>query len=76
MLPPRWSCLTLLLFVPAVRAEEPKPPAYPPAAAVREAFRKLLDRPAVPLNVKVHDTKTDGGLVTERLSFAAEKRSG
>jgi dienelactone hydrolase len=27
----------------------------------------------VPLNVKVHDTKTDKGLVTELLSFASEK---
>jgi dienelactone hydrolase len=71
---PRWSCL-LLLLVPVARADEPKPPSYPAPAEVREAFRKLLDRPAVPLNVKVHDTKTENGLVTEYLSFASEKKA-
>jgi dienelactone hydrolase len=40
---------------------------------VRKAFRKLLDRPAVPLNAKVHSTRTEKGFVIERLSFASEK---
>jgi dienelactone hydrolase len=40
---------------------------------VRQAFRKLLDRPAVAPNVKVRSAKTENGLVTEQLSFASEK---
>jgi len=75
MFPPRWYCLTLLLFVPVAHGDEPKPPSYPPSAEVREAFRKLLDRPAVPLDVKVLDTRTANGLVTEHLDFASEKKS-
>ncbi len=71
---PRWSCL-LLLLVPAVRADEPKRPAYPPPAEVREAFRKLLDRPAVPLNVKILDTMKDNQFITEHLTFASEKKA-
>ena len=39
------------------RAENPTP-VYPPPAEVRAAFHKLLDRPAVPLDVKVEETKT------------------
>jgi len=70
-----WSCVPLLLVVCAVRADDAKPPEYPQAAEVRKAFQKLLDRPAVPLNVKVHDTKTDKGVVTEHLSFASEKKA-
>jgi len=43
---------------------------------VRVTVRKLLDRPAIPLNVKVHDTRTDNGLVTEhaREMTEAERR--
>jgi dienelactone hydrolase len=74
MLSLRWACLTLLFLVPAARADEPKLPSYPSPVMVREAFRKLLDRPPVPLNVKVHDTSTDKGFVTEHLSFASEKK--
>lgn len=66
--------LPLLLFaVPGLRANEAKP-SYPPPAEVRAAFRKLLDRPLVPLNVKVHERAEADGLVSERISFAAEKR--
>jgi dienelactone hydrolase len=64
-----------LLVVPAVRAEDTKRPSYPPPAEVRAAFHKLLDRPAVPLDVKVVDTKTENGLTTEKLSFATEKKA-
>jgi fermentation-respiration switch protein FrsA (DUF1100 family) len=67
--------LALLIFAPSVRGDEPKAPAYPPPAEVRAAFRKLLDRPALPLNVKVLDRKTENGLVTERLSFVTEKKA-
>jgi dienelactone hydrolase len=68
-------CLLLSLVAPFLRADELKSPSYPPPAEVREAFRKLLDRPAVPLNVRTRDTKTANGLVTERLSFASEKKA-
>jgi dienelactone hydrolase len=66
--------LLAALAAPAVRAEDPKP-TYPPPAEVRAAFHKLLDRPAVPLNAKTEETKTEGGLVVERLSFASEKKA-
>lgn len=69
----RCCCLALLLTSP-VFAE--KAPDYPSPAEVRQAFRKLLDRPAVPLNVKVHTSRSEGGLVTEQLSFASEKSAG
>src|ERR1700694_4249306 len=72
---PRLFFLAVLLFVPLARAEELTPPSYPPPTQMRQAFRKLLDRPAVPLNLKVVDTKTANGLVTEHFSFASEKRS-
>jgi len=71
---PRWPSFLLLVLVPSLRAEDPKAPVYPPPAEVREAFHKLLDRPAVPLTVKIHDTKTDDGFVTEHLSFASERK--
>ena len=71
---PRWFSL-LLLLAPIARADEPKRPSYPPPAEVREAFRKLLDRPTVPLNVKTEETRTGLGLVTEVLSIASEKKA-
>jgi dienelactone hydrolase len=40
---------------------------------VRQAFRKLLDRPAVAPNVKAHRIRAERGLVTEQLSFASEE---
>jgi dienelactone hydrolase len=74
MLPFRSSLLVLLLSLPA-SADKPPAPSYPSPDEVRQAFRKLLERPAGPLNVKVRDTKTDGGLVTESLTFASEKKA-
>jgi dienelactone hydrolase len=51
--------------------------AYKPAAEVKAAFLRLLDRPKVDPDPKVVDTKAEGGLVTEHLSIASEKkRSG
>ena len=71
----RFAALALFLLAPAVlRAEDPKP-AYPPPVEVRAAFHKLLDRPAVPLDVKVEETKTADGFTTEHLSFASEKHA-
>jgi dienelactone hydrolase len=65
----RYLFVVLLVLVPAlVRAEAPP-------AEVREAFLKLLDRPRPLFNVK-HESaeRDDDGIVTEKLSFATEKR--
>jgi dienelactone hydrolase len=75
MFPLRCSCLVLLV-VATVSADEPRAPSYPPPQKVREAFRKLLDRPAVPLDVAIAETSHAKGLVIEKLSFASEKKSG
>jgi dienelactone hydrolase len=71
----RFSAIILFLLAPvALRADDPKP-TYPPPTDVRAAFHKLLDRPAVPLDVKMEETKTENGLTTEHLSFASEKHA-
>jgi dienelactone hydrolase len=70
---PRCCCLATLLLATSLFAESPPAPAQPSPVEVRQAFRKLLDRPAVGLNVKLHSTRAQNGLVTERLSFASEK---
>jgi len=66
-------CAFFLLIVPTlVRADQP---AYPAPSEVREAFLKLLDRPRPLFNVRNESAeKDDDGLVTEKLSFASEKR--
>lgn len=46
---------------------------YPPPGDVRQAFHKLLDRPKVPLDPRIHDTSHPDGLVVETLDFASEK---
>jgi dienelactone hydrolase len=45
-----------------------------PAAEVRAAFLKLLDRPKVDPDARTLETKAEGGLVTERLTIATEKK--
>jgi dienelactone hydrolase len=51
-------------------------PKYPPTKDVRAAFLKLLDRPRVPLDVKVVSSKTLGdGSVLEEITFACEKKA-
>jgi dienelactone hydrolase len=65
--------LVFLLPVSPLAAEDPPARAEPSPAEVRQAFRRLLDRPAVPLNVQTHSTRTEQGLAIERLSFASEK---
>jgi dienelactone hydrolase len=67
------SSLVLLIFAAPTRADTT--PSYPPPAETRAGFLKLLDRPKVPLDVKADPPKTEGGLVTERLSFATEKKA-
>jgi dienelactone hydrolase len=65
--------ILLLLLVPAqVRAQVP----YAPPAEVRAAFRKLLDRPLVPSDVRPGDTKPlADGLSAERFTFASERKA-
>jgi dienelactone hydrolase len=60
--------------IPQVWAEEPA--LYPPATEVKAAFLKLLDRPRVPLDAKVLETKPEkGDLTSERISLASQKRA-
>jgi dienelactone hydrolase len=69
-----FACCSLLLLAVGLSAQDTKP-KYPPPAEVKAAFLKLLDRPKVPLNPKTADTKTENGLIVERLSFASEKKA-
>jgi dienelactone hydrolase len=68
-------CCYLVFLLPGaiLFAENPQTVVPLSPTEVRQAFRKLLDRPAVPLNVKVHSLRTEKGFVTEHLSFASEK---
>ncbi len=60
----------------ATEARSPSVAAYPPPAEVKADFLKLLDRPRVPLDVKVESTERGkDGLVSELLSFATEKKA-
>ncbi len=78
----RWRLTALILGLLMLAAGNPlgaETPAtkYPPPAEVKAALLKLLDRPRVPLNVKVEVTKTEPvEIVTEQLSFASEQRAG
>jgi dienelactone hydrolase len=66
--------LCVVFLVPALA--RPDPPTYPAPSEVRQAFLKLLDRPRPVFNVKNDSAeKGDDGLVTEKLSFASEKRA-
>jgi dienelactone hydrolase len=66
------AVFALLLFPVTLRADQP--PALS-AAETRAAFLKLLDRPKVPLDPKSVENRLDpDGLLTERLSFASEKK--
>ena len=49
---------------------------YAPPAQVKASFKKMLDRPIVPLDVKITLSKAIGdGMVLEQLSFASEKKA-
>src|SRR5262249_26431178 len=65
--------LICLLALSSGLTAQTKP--YPPPSEVRAAFLKLLDRPKVPLEPMVKDTKTENGLVVEHLSIASEKKA-
>ncbi len=52
-----------------------QPIVYPPPAEVRDSFRQMLDRPRVSPDQRLHESRLEpGGLLTESLSFASEKR--
>lgn len=71
------SVLVLVLLGPVPIQAQEKKAAYPPVEEVRTAFRKLLDRPRVLFNVKIHEAKReDNGLVSEQISFTSEKKAG
>lgn len=66
-------CLILISVSPVSSAELPH---YPAPAEVKAAFLKLLDRPRVPLDAKLHEARLDpDDLLTERMSFASEKKA-
>lgn len=66
----------LIAFLLPVSLHAQDAAKYPPPAQVKAAFLKLLDRPRVPLDVKVTTTKNLGdGTVLEHLSFASEKKA-
>ncbi len=69
----RFALLLLFLVPLSVHAEKIPKPLAPEEA--KKAFLKLLDRPKVSMDVKVSETKEADGLVTEKLTFASEKKS-
>ena len=64
--------ITALLFLALLGLA---PQGYPPAAQIREAFLKQLDRPRVAADRNVVETKSDGGFVTECFTIATEKKA-
>jgi dienelactone hydrolase len=69
----RRAFLILLLAPALVRAQVPAP--YLPPTEVRAAFKKLLDRPLVPPDVRPGESKAlASGLTAERFTFAAERK--
>ena len=72
----RWltSFAFVFMSLAVVRADEPL--GYPPPDQVRAAFLKLLDRPKVPADPKLIDTKPNApGWVIDHLSIASEKKA-
>jgi dienelactone hydrolase len=69
----RLFLLALLLLIPqGLHAQEVK---YSAPADVRASFKKLLDRPKVPLDVKNTEPKLVDGSVLENITFASEKKA-
>jgi dienelactone hydrolase len=60
-----------VLAIVAGSAASAQAPAYPPPETVRANFRKLLERPIVPLDPQFTAT-TEDGIVEERGTFATE----
>lgn len=66
---------SLVLLVSPAMVLRAQAPTYPAPEKVQAAFLKLLDRPRVSLNVKSEPAQTEDGLVTERVTFASEKKA-
>jgi dienelactone hydrolase len=71
----RTPLVLLLVSLPLpLRADEPK--GYPAPTEVRAAFKKLLDRPRVQLDVKlVSSTTTKEAFIQDHFTFASEKKA-
>ena len=69
--------LVYLVLAQVAPAETRVPTDLKPTSEVKAAFLKLLDRPRVPLDVRNEPPRTESktGNVTERLSFASEKKA-
>ncbi|MBM4068028.1 MAG: alpha/beta fold hydrolase [Planctomycetes bacterium] len=65
---------TLVVLVGMVRSGYCDERQYSPPKEVRAAFRKLLDRPRVPLDVQLVSRVAKDGIVVERLRFTSEKK--
>jgi dienelactone hydrolase len=64
----------IVAFLVAFQATAAEP--YPPAADVKTQFLAMLERPKVPLDVQAAEpVRTGDGLITERLTFASEKKA-
>src|SRR5687767_4296372 len=69
---PMRHLLAVLLFLPtATYAQDVK---YSSPKEVKASFKKLLDRPKVPFDVKSSSAKSDGKTKQEFLSIATEKK--
>jgi hypothetical protein len=73
-----WFVVVVGLWAPLrLFADEPtdKLSDNPPAAEVKAAFRKLLDRPKIDVAPQtISGSRTSGGLITEHLSIATERK--
>jgi dienelactone hydrolase len=72
----RWRLpfVSFFVFIPFAGAGEQV--SYPPPAAVRSAFLKLLDRPKVAADAKIEEVRAYApGWVLEHLSIAIEKKA-
>lgn len=83
-MPTRLVPLWFLLIAALVRAEDKAPAAYPPPAEVRQAFRKLLERPRVEPAPESKAESREGRIEevgsfrseeTERVPFLAVRRA-
>ncbi len=69
------ALIGLFLVVRPSPAQDVPARGLKPTSEVKAAFLKLLDRPRVPLDVQVGETKpAERGLTCQRVDFAVEKR--
>jgi len=72
----RWQLRFVSFFVLIPIAGAGEQVSYPPPAAVRSAFLKLLDRPKVPADASIEEVRVHApGWVLEHLSIATEKKA-